>query len=258
MRAIRALVSVLIVVLVVLAMSTIMTVVLAPMKPAVTTEFPNKIQEVLPSAVHIMCDSWQGSGVAITEDIVATARHVGKDGDRYEITQSDGSTVSGTQCIYHKDYDIAFIKVDRPVLKPAKFGSIKDCVLGQPVFIIGSPFGKINFNNVTLGIISGLDRDWDGLSRSGDPYGWKIAFTSDSGAHPGNSGGPVFSMDGIVRGLLVGGYSPVLNCSMPSDLFMYDIKNIELMFTFDRYKVEKKDVYPKHGYTRNPDYYYDD
>ena len=207
-------------------------------QPAVTTQFPNRIQEVLPSVVHIMCDRWQASGVVLTEDIVVTARHV-IDGLDYTITLSDGSVVSGIQAISHKDYDVGFIKVEKKILKPAKFGSVTECVLGQSVFIVGSPFGKINFNSVTLGIISGLDRDWDGLSFYGELYGWKVAFTSDAGAHPGNSGGPVFTMDGIVRGLLVGGYSPVLNCSMPSDLFMKDIENIKLMFAFERYSVEK-------------------
>ena len=207
--------------------------------PAVTTQFPNRIQEVLPSVVHIMCDRWQGSGVAITEDIVVTARHV-VDGTNYTITMNDGTVVKGIQAISHKDYDVGFIKVEKSMLSPAKFGSIKDCALGQSVFIIGSPYGQINFNNVTLGIISGLNKNWDGVDPwTGELYGWKIAFTSDSGAHPGNSGGPVFSMDGIVRGLLVAGFSPVLNCSMPSDLFTDDIENIKLMFAFNKYKVEE-------------------
>ncbi len=207
--------------------------------PAVTTQFPNRVQEVLPSVVHIRCGRWQGSGVAITEDIIVMARHV-IDGTNYTVTLNDGTKVRGLQAISHKDYDIGFIRVEKPVLIPAKFGSIKDCVLGQSVFIIGSPYGKINFNSVTLGIISGLDKDWDGLSYSGEPYGWKVAFTSDAGAHPGNSGGPVFTMDGVVRGLLVGGFSPVLNCSMPCDLFLGDIESIKLMFTFDRYSAEKE------------------
>lgn len=208
-------------------------------KPAVTIQFPNRIQEVLPSVVHIKCPEWQGSGVAISEDIIATARHV-IDGVRYTITLNDGTEVIGIQALSHKDYDIGFIKVDKPVLKSANFGSIKDCVLGQSVFIIGSPYGKINFNSVTLGIISGLDKDWDEINtRTGKKYGWKIAFTSDSAAHPGNSGGPVFTMDGVVRGLLVGGYSPVLNCSMPCDLFIDDIEDIKMMFTFNKYKMEK-------------------
>lgn len=216
-------------------------------KPAVTIQFPNQIQEVLPSVVYIKCDRWQGSGVAITEDIVVTARHV-VDGLNYTITLSDGNDVKGIQAIVHKDYDVGFIRVATPILKPAKFGSIKDCVLGQPVFIVGSPYGKINFNSVTLGIISRLDRDWDELSSYGEPYDWKVAFTSDAGAHPGNSGSGVFTMDGIVRGLLVGGYSPVLNCSMPCDLFFRDIENIKLMFALESYKIETKREWNNYSY----------
>jgi S1-C subfamily serine protease len=234
--------------------------------PAVSTKFPNTVQEILPSAVHIKCEKWQGSGVAITEDIIVTARHV-IDGTSYEITTNDGRVFEGVQAISHKDYDIGFIKI-KPLgliahklgvsskLKPAKFGSIKDCVLGQPIFIVGSPYGKINFNSVTLGVISGLDRNWEGLNRRGEPYGWKIAFTSDSGAHPGNSGGPVFSMDGVCRGLLVGGFSPVLNCSMPCDLFLNDIENIKLLFAMEKYQSEKKE-HNDYPYTVNSreDYY---
>ncbi len=130
-------------------------------------------------------------------------------------------------------------------------------MLGQQIFIIGSPYGKPCFNNVTLGIISNLNPNWDFTDGwTGEKYGWSIAFLSDSAAHPGNSGGPVFSMDGVVRGLLVGGASPVLNCSMPSDLFLDDIENIKLMFAFDKYKVEKKKK-PAHAYSRK-DYYYND
>ena len=244
-----------ILVLLIISAGTIVTMFHVVSTPAVTTNFPNKIQEVLPNTVHIMCDRWQGSGVAITKDIVVTARHV-IDGTNYVITLNDGTVVKGIAAISHKDYDIGFIKVDKLILKPAKFGSIKNCVLGQSVFIIGSPFGKINFNNVTLGVISGLDRDWDSLSRYGEPYGWKIAFTSDSGAHPGNSGGPVFSMDGIVRGLLVGGFSPVLNCSMPSDLFLNDIENIKLMFAMDKYfMAEKEQQSYQYEYESREDYY---
>ena len=73
--------------------------------PAVSTDFPNTIQRVLPSVVHIVCDRWQGSGVAITKDIVVTARHV-VDGTRYTITLNNGMEIDGIQAITHKDYDI--------------------------------------------------------------------------------------------------------------------------------------------------------
>lgn len=213
-------------------------------KPAVTTGFPETIQNVLPSVVHVACNRWQGSGVALTKDIIATARHV-VGGTRYIITMNDGTVVEGTHAITHKDSDIGFIKVNKPILKPAKFGSIEKCVLGQPIFIIGSPFGKINFNNVTLGIISGVDRNWDETNpRTGKKYGWRIAFSSDSSVNPGNSGGPVFSMDGVVRGLLVGMFSPTLNCSMPCDLFLDDIENIKLLFAFQEYRIEEEKERP--------------
>ena len=98
-----------------------------------------------------------------------------------------------------------------------------------------APYGKINFNSVTLGIISGLDVDWSPL---GEYYGWNVAFTTDSAGHPGNSWGPVFSMEGKVIGILVGGFSPVLISVIPCDLFMYDIDEINRMFLQDEYQRE--------------------
>jgi len=209
-------------------------------KPAITTQFPNRIQEVLPNTVHIMCDKWQGSGVALTEDIVVTARHV-VDGRNYTITLNDGTEVKGIQAISHKDYDVGFIKVDRPVLKPAKFGSIKDCVLGQPVFIVGSPLGNRHFNSVSLGIISNLHLVLESYGCS-ESMGWSLLWMTDSASYGGNSGSPVFSMDGTVRGILVGGYGEYESISycIPSDLFLGDIENIKMMFAFDKYKVESE------------------
>ena len=203
--------------------------------PAVTTQFPNRIQEVLPSVVHIMCDRWQGSGVAVTEDIVVTARHV-VDGSNYIITLNDGTEIKGIHAISHKDYDIGFIKVDIPILKPAKFGSVKDCVLGQPVFVIGSPFGKQNFNSVTLGIISAMQRD------RGKFRGWQVTFQIDAGANPGSSGGPVFNMNGEIIGIVVGGPTRIfagIVYIVPIDLVTNDLSLLTILFVLDNYEYEE-------------------
>jgi serine protease Do len=106
------------------------------------------------------------------------------------------------------------------ILKPARLGSIEGCRLGQQVFVIGSPYGKLHFNSITLGIISGLNRNFDEwMIDYGYPkYGWSVTFTTDAAGHPGNSGCPVFTMDGRVRGILVGGHSPVLIYCVPVDL----------------------------------------
>ena len=207
-------------------------------RPAITTEFPDKIQEVLPSVVHIMCDQWQGSGVAVTDDIIVTARHV-IDGTDYTITLNDGTVVKGIQAISHKDYDVGFIKIDKPILKPAKFGSIKDCVLGQPIFTIGSPIGNRHFNSISSGVISNLKLD---LESNGCPkdMGWSLMLMIDAATYGGNSGCPIFTLDGIVRGILVGGYNDYesLSYCIPSDLFLGDIELIKMMFAFNKYRLE--------------------
>lgn len=210
------------------------------------SNFIDMIQQTKKGVVHIQCPRWQGSGFVIGQHLIVTARHVVEGVENFEITFDCGGKTTATRAISSKNYDIAFIWFDDvlPEKMILELGSIKDCKLGQSVYVVGSPHGKINFNSVSLGIISGLNRDWDMVDPyTGEKYGWEIAFTSDSAAHPGNSGCPVFTMDGIVRGILVGGYSPVLNCSMPCDLFLFDIEEIELMFVMDKYQFEKEPEY---------------
>jgi S1-C subfamily serine protease len=135
------------------------------------------------------------------------------------------------------------------MLPPLPLGNIADCVLGQSIYIVGSPYGKINFNAVSRGIISGLGRDWDSTDPyTGKSYGWKVAFTSDSSASPGNSGGPIFTMGGQVIGILVGGYNSTVNCLIPCDLFMNDLDGIRQMFLADRYEHEKASEYDPYSY----------
>ena len=201
--------------------------------------FTDIVAQSVKSVVHVRCPNWQGSGFVIDEHIICTARHVVEGVEDFEITFNDGKKIKAVRAISDKEHDVGFIWVEEDMNDIAKIGSIKECKLGQDVFIVGSPYGDINFNSVSKGIISGLNRNWDEINwQTGEPYGWKIAFTSDSAAHPGNSGGAVFTTDGVVRGILVGSYSPVLNCSMPCDLFLSDIENIKLMFTMDRFEIE--------------------
>jgi len=208
--------------------------------------------------VHIKCPHWQGSGFIIDKHIICTARHVVEDVEDFEITFNDDRKVCAARAVSDKEHDVGFIWVEDGMNDVAELGSAKGCKLGQDIFIIGSPYGGINFNSVSKGIISGLNRDWDEVNPyTGEHYGWEVSFTSDSAAHPGNSGGAVFTLDGVVRGILVGGYSPVLNCSMPCDLFMPDIEYIKMMFVMDKYEFEKIPEYsnPYYNYAEDTEYY---
>lgn len=201
------------------------------------------VENVIGSVVHIVNEdgSWRGSGVLIKPDLILTARHVVENSDSFTITFNCGNYTIATKAISSKEHDLGFIKLNCQGPPSAKLGSIKDCRLGQTVFAIGSPYGKKNFNSVTLGIISGLNRNWGSIDPyTGDSYGWEVSFTTDAAGHPGNSGCPVFTLDGKVRGILVGGYSPVLVNCMPVDLVLGDIKEIERMFVQEEYKVEEE------------------
>ncbi len=236
-------------------------------KPQPGSEFTDLVQDSIKGVVHIMCPGWQGSGFVIDKNTIGTARHVAENVIDFIITTHDGHKVKATRAISMKDYDVALIRVDDLTciaeergtvehtvdLHPLDLGSIKDCVLGQSVYVIGSPYGRINFNSLTTGIISGVDVDWSPL---GESYGWEVAFTVDSAGHPGNSGCPVFTIDGVVRGILVGGFSPVLISVMPCDLFLDDLVSIRLMFSQDRYqKEETADMGEWYNYGDDTEYY---
>lgn len=235
-------------------------------------KFTDLIQTSLKGVVHLQAPQWQGSGFVVGPRHIVTARHCVEGVNDFVITTHDGHKLRATRAISDKEHDVAHIWIDdltciegdrdgitcsksehKVVLNPLRIGSIKDCVLGQGIYVIGSPYGKVNFNSLTKGIISGVDSDWSPL---GEDYGWEVAFTVDSAGHPGNSGGPVFSMDGVVRGILVGGFSPVLISVMPCDLFISDMEAIRLMFVQDKYepeKVEQFDAY--YNYNDDNEYY---
>lgn len=222
----------------------------APTRTPAAPRFTDRVQQSLKGVVHVQCPNWQGSGFVVGPRLIVTARHCVEGVTSFLITTNDGHQVRATRAISDKAHDVAFVWIDdltcvaeergtlahEVVLHPLPMGNIADCVLGQSVYVIGSPYGKINFNALSVGVISGVNRDW---SECGDSYGWKVAFTVDSAGHPGNSGCPVFTTDGVVRGILVGGFSPVLISVMPCDLFVEDTNMIAGMFALDRYEHEK-------------------
>lgn len=204
----------------------------------VQESFPDLIQRLMPGVVHIVSETgqWQGSGFFITNDIICTARHVVSNTVDFTITLNDGTELKAHKALQMKNYDVGFILLDKPCEKARilPIGPIADCRLGEEVFAIGNPFGLVNHNSVTKGIISGLNRE---MNEGDDSYGWSVAFTTDAAGHPGNSGCPVFSVDGVVRGVLVGGYSPVLIICMPCELFQDDGAVVRMIFEMQRYVV---------------------
>ena len=121
---------------------------------------------------------------------------------------------------------------------PVRLGSIKDVRLGQTIFSIGSTYGAEHFNAVASGIIQtlGLKSEKFGLPVT---YGWSEMFSNTVEGGGGNSGCPLFTMDGKVVGVWVGSQQPNVHYGIPVDVFFDDLKMLELMFLQDRYEFEE-------------------
>ena len=209
---------------------------------------PDLIDDVRSSVVHISkVGEHQGSGCLISRDgILFTAKHVsdGKPGD-YEVTLDDGRTfmVKPGYVLEDRENDVTFMLLDlagtEPNLPYATLATEDRLRVGQQVVIMGSPLGSDNFNSVSAGILSSLNRDlynrrgWESEQR----FSWHVMLQSTSPAFPGNSGGPVFNMGGEVIGVLVAGEAETLNFSVPVARFADTIDAVRTHFKLCRFNV---------------------
>jgi len=135
-----------------------------------------------------------GSGFIIDEKgIVVTNNHVIEGADDI-IVRVDGDKEYKAKVIGADPLsDIAILKLDsNEKFKPVKFGDSDKARIGDWVIAIGNPFGF--GGTVTSGIISARNRSL-GLSRYED------YIQTDASINSGNSGGPLFDMNGDVIGI---------------------------------------------------------
>src|SRR6266852_3756215 len=135
-----------------------------------------------------------GSGFIIdTAGIVVTNNHVIADADEINVIMNDGTKIKAEIVGIDKKTDLAVLKF-KP-LKPltaVKFGDSDKLRLGDWVVAIGNPFSL--GGTVTAGIVSAKNRDI-----SSGPYDSYIQ--TDAAINRGNSGGPLFNLDGEVIGV---------------------------------------------------------
>ena len=142
-----------------------------------------------------------GSGFVIDPSgIVITNNHVIAEADEIHVILNDGTRMKAELVGTDKKTDLAVLKVkpDKP-LKFVKFGDSEKLRLGEWVIAIGNPFSL--GGSVTAGIVSARNRDIN----SG-PYDSYIQ--TDAAINRGNSGGPLFNLDGDVIGINTAIISP--------------------------------------------------
>ena len=135
-----------------------------------------------------------GSGFIVdTAGIVVTNNHVIADADEINVIMNDGTKIKAELVGVDKKTDLAVLKF-KPVkpLVAVKFGDPDKLRLGEWVIAIGNPFSL--GGSVTAGIVSARNRD---ISQG--PYDSYIQ--TDASINRGNSGGPLFNLEGEVVGV---------------------------------------------------------
>jgi serine protease Do len=168
-----------------------------------------------------------GSGFIISKDgYILTNNHVIDHADKVTVRLQDRRTLTAKVIGTDPTYDIALLKVDAGGDLPAvSIGDSHNLKAGQWVLAIGSPFG---FDyTVTQGIVSAVGRN---LGQRDQPYTSFIQ--TDVPINRGNSGGPLFDLQGRVVGVNSQIYSNTgdylgVSFSIPVDLAMNAVQQIK-------------------------------
>ena len=164
-----------------------------------------------------------GTGVVITDKgVILTNLHVVQGAETIKITFSDGlestAIISGAQ----PENDLAVLQAQTipDDMIAATLRSTADLAPGDQVVAVGYPFGI--GPSASSGIISGLKRTFRSPEGK-QPMTNLIQF--DAAANPGNSGGPLVTMDGEVIGIVTAIYNPNQQRSFVGIGFAVPIEN---------------------------------
>ncbi len=157
-----------------------------------------------------------GSGFIIdSKGYIITNNHVIADATNITVIMYDGNSFTAEVVGADPKSDIALLKIEADIeLKAVVWGDSDNIRVGNWVLAIGNPFGLVN--TVTTGIISAIARDI-----SAGPFDDFIQ--TDAAINRGNSGGPLFNINGEVIGVNTAIYSPTggsvgIGFAVPSSL----------------------------------------
>lgn len=167
-----------------------------------------------------------GSGFIIDPSgLVVTNNHVIEGADEITVVLTNGSKLKVVKVLGRDTKtDLALLKVEpKTPLKAVKFGESQKMRVGDWVMAIGNPFGL--GGTVTVGVISATRRDINaGL--------YDEFLQTDAAINRGNSGGPLFNMDGEVIGVNTAIISPTggsigIGFAMPSSTVVNVIEQLK-------------------------------
>ncbi|MBI9010277.1 MAG: serine protease [Tenericutes bacterium] len=174
-----------------------------------------------------------GSGVVYRYDssqdlyYMITNHHVIEDGLTYEIQFADETTVEATVIGFDTEVDIAIVTFSGAGLdfiEVSPLGDSDSNEVSEFLIAVGNPIGYNFYNSATLGIISGVEREVD-------TNNYIEYIQHDAAINGGNSGGPVYNLEGEVIGINVSKFANVevegMGFAIPINMVKRIIERIE-------------------------------
>ncbi len=140
-----------------------------------------------------------GSGVLISNDgKVLTAAHLVQAADKTGVEFPDGELIPARVIGSVINADVALLQLDRAPtsIAPASLGDSDKVEVGDQIFVIGAPYGL--GQTLTAGHVSGRHQ----LDKESENSTTVEFLQTDAAVNGGNSGSPVFSMEGEVVGIV--------------------------------------------------------
>jgi S1-C subfamily serine protease len=176
-------------------------------------------EAILPSLVHVRglpdapdadvpsgAESQSGTGVVIVDTgVILTNLHVVQGAKAIKVTFHDSTESDASVIGVQPEHDLAVLqaKTIPDDLASATLRSTAGLRAGEPVVAVGFPFGI--GPSVSAGVISGLGREYQTTDG-------KRVLTNliqfDAAVNPGNSGGPLVTLEGEVIGIVTGLLNP--------------------------------------------------
>ena len=199
----------------------------AVLKTLETTQLPSAAakayETIMPSVVRVVGYSKNkdgkedkdegrsvGTGVVIVDKgIILTNLHVVQGADIIHVTFADGLTTTASITGAQPENDLAVLQAHKipDDMIAATMRSTADLRPGDQVMAVGYPFGI--GPSASSGIVSGLKRTFRSPEgQAGNRQEMRNLIQFDAAANPGNSGGPLVTMDGEVVGIVTAIYNP--------------------------------------------------
>lgn len=142
-----------------------------------------------------------GSGFILSEDgYIVSNYHVVSGAEKLTVTMADGTEYEAKLIGYDSGNDVSVLKIDAEGLPCVTIGSSDALSIGDAVVAIGNPLGTLTLSQ-SVGYVSGKDRT---VATDGSNINM---LQIDAAINSGNSGGPLFNMNGEVVGITTAKYS---------------------------------------------------